>query len=99
MASELDISLGILKIAASKENGIATFHAIRKEIPHHVKLDAGNLAASNTRHGEPMWHQIARNVKSHDQEDDNYIARGLLQHVPRIGYRITPKGAKLVSTP
>jgi hypothetical protein len=47
---------------------------------------------SGTRPGEPMWHQIVRNIKSHDAANGNFIERGLLEHIPRVGYRITTAG-------
>ena len=39
-----------------------------------------------------MWQQIVRNIKSHDRASGNFIANGLLVHVPKIGYRITHAG-------
>ena len=39
-----------------------------------------------------MWHQIVRNIKSHDGDDNNYIAMGYLEHIPRTGYRVTAAG-------
>jgi hypothetical protein len=92
MATEQDIARGVMRIAASQPNGIATYSRCRKEIPVLVHLNAANNAPSQTRPGEPMWHQIVRNIKSHDIAGTNYIAQGLLQHVPRVGYRITNAG-------
>lgn len=90
--AEERIARGVLKIAAAHPKGLATYNACRANIPNHVKLTAGDLAPSTTRPGEPMWHQIMRNIKSHDGEDNNYIAQGYLEHVPRVGYRITKSG-------
>jgi len=39
-----------------------------------------------------MWHQIVRNIKSHDKSPANFVANGLLIHLPRIGYQITNAG-------
>ena len=39
-----------------------------------------------------MWHQIVRNIKSHDSASGNFIADGRLVHVPRVGYEITKLG-------
>ena len=90
--AEERISKGVLAIAASNPNGLASFRRCRAEIPNHVKLTAADLAPSTTRPGEPMWHQIVRNIKSHNGEDNNYITLGYLEHVKRTGYRITVKG-------
>jgi hypothetical protein len=90
--AEERISAAVLKIAAASPKGVATFKNCRAKIPAIVKLTADDLAPSVTRPGEPMWHQIVRNIKSHDNEDNNYIARGLLEHVYRVGYKITAVG-------
>lgn len=92
MATEQDIARGVMIIAANQPNGVATFNRCRKEIPALVHLNAANNAPSQTRPGEPMWHQIVRNIKSHDIAGTNYIAQGLLEHVQRVGYRITNAG-------
>lgn len=92
--AEVRISPGVLHIAATNKSGVATFNKCRADIPGLVKLTKGDLAPSGTRPGEPMWHQIVRNIKSHDREDTNYIALGYLEHVPRVGYRITEAGRK-----
>ncbi|MEE9434314.1 MAG: hypothetical protein V3V15_08760 [Sphingorhabdus sp.] len=96
MADESDIALGVMLVANSQSNGIATFHRSKKEIPALVNLDNQNLSQSLTRPSEPMWHQLLRNIKSHYQADGNYIQIGYLIHVPRRGYQITKAGkAKL----
>jgi len=90
--AEERISRGVLRIAVSNAKGIATFRRCRLEIPNVVNLTAADLAPSSTRPGEPMWHQIVRNIKSHDGDDNNYIAMGYLEHIPRTGYRVTAAG-------
>jgi hypothetical protein len=92
MATEQDIARGVMIIAARQANGTATFNRCRSEIPNVVQLNGINTAPSQTRPGEPMWHQIVRNIKSHDIAGTNYIAQGLLEHIPRVGYRITNGG-------
>lgn len=92
MATEQDIARGVMRIAANQGNGIATFNRCRREIPGFVRLNSADNAPSQTRPGEPMWHQIVRNIKSHDIAGTNYIAQGLLQHVSGVGYRITNAG-------
>jgi hypothetical protein len=39
-----------------------------------------------------MWHQIVRNIKSHDGTEGNFIHEGRLEHVPKVGFRITAAG-------
>lgn len=90
--AETRISVGVLKIAAAHPKGIATFNRCRAQIPNLVKLTAADVAPSQTRNGETMWHQIVRNIKSHSDAEGNYIAEGYLEHIPRVGYRITKAG-------
>ena len=94
-AGEDRIAVGVLSIANEHPKGICSYRAARSELPNRVELTAGDLAPSQTRPGEPMWHQIVRNIKSHHDVDGNYIRRGLLEHVPRVGYRITAAGRAL----
>ena len=93
-ATEEDIALGVLQIAASQPGGVCTFKRAYSEIPNYVHLTPSNRAPSVTRRGEEMWEQLVRNIKSHDTSPDNFIQRGLLEHVPRVGYRITPAGRR-----
>lgn len=86
MADENEIAAGIVAIAQA--NGkLCTFKRAYREIPTRVRLNAANLAPSATRPGEPMWHQLVRNIKSHDTSPGNFIYTGRLIHVPRVGYR------------
>lgn len=87
MAEENDIALGVVKIAKAN-GGLCTFKQAYQQIPNYVTLNAANLAASTIRLGEPMWHQLVRNIKSHDTVPGNFIHDGLLIHVPEVGYRI-----------
>jgi hypothetical protein len=91
-AGEDRIASGVLSIANDHPKGICSYKRARAEIPSRVNLTAGDLAPSQTRRGEPMWHQIVRNIKSHHEVEGNYIQRGLLEHVPKVGYRITDAG-------
>ena len=95
-ATEDDIAFAVLRIAAGRIDNLCTFNRARQEIPNLVKLSAGDLAPSQTRRGEPMWHQLIRNIRSHHDTDGNYIDRGLLEHVPRRGYRATLTGQALL---
>jgi hypothetical protein len=87
--------LGIVTIACVQDNGVCSFKRAYNEIPNVVKLSAANRAPSKTRRGEPMWHQLVRNIKSHSKEPDNFIKQGFLRHVPRVGYAVTKKGRDL----
>ncbi|WP_147367464.1 hypothetical protein [Aurantiacibacter xanthus] len=98
MATEQDIALGVMQVASNQPSGIATFKRCYKEVPNIVQLDATNLSPSQTRNGEPMWHQIVRNIKSHDISDTNFIAKGWLVHLPRVGYQITAAGRAHLGT-
>lgn len=93
-ATENDIAFGVMQIAAAQPNGICTFKRAYAEIPNVVKLTASNLLPSITRHGEVMWQQLVRNIKSHSGSPDNFINRGWLQHVPKVGFRITDSGMR-----
>ena len=87
MADETDIAKAVVQIALAN-GGVCTFRRAYREIPKHVALSAANLAPSITRAGEPMWHQLVRNIKSHDGTPGNFIHDGHLEHVPGVGYRI-----------
>ncbi|HEX8584285.1 MAG TPA: hypothetical protein VF680_07740 [Allosphingosinicella sp.] len=92
MSRENQIATAVMKIAASQKSGIATFKRCYVEVPHHLKLSAAETSLSATRPGEPMWHQLVRNIRCHHDADGNFIDRGLLEHVPKVGYRITNAG-------
>lgn len=91
-ATENDIALGVMQIAASQANRICTFKRAYTDVPAYVHLTASNCAPSETRHGEVMWQQLVRNIKSHSESVDNFVYRGLLAHVPKVGFRITDAG-------
>ena len=91
-ATENDVALAVLRIAASRPDGICTFNRARSEVPKLVKFAPDDLAQSATRPNEPMWHQLIRNIKSHYQELGNFINNGFLEHISRRGYKATPSG-------
>ena len=91
-ATENDVALAVLRIASAQPNGICTFNRARFEVPNYVNFSPADLRGSATRPGEPMWHQLIRNIKSHHTAEGNYIAEGYLQHVPRRGYQATAAG-------
>ena len=93
MAQERNLAIGVMQIAAANgAKGICTFRRAYAEIPSHVNLSKNNTRMSDTRPREPMWHQLVRNIKSHDETHKNFIANGLLVHIPHVGYQITQKG-------
>lgn len=96
VTTENSIAKAVLKIAARQPNGVASFGRRRREIPSEIKLTADDLSPSTTRNGEPMWHQIVRNIKCHHEASGNYINSGYLEHVPRVAYKITSLGRKKI---
>lgn len=90
--TENEVALAVLKIAASNPAHICTFDEARDEVPNHVHLSAADLQESTTRAGEPLWHQLIRNIQSHHGAEGNFINENLLEHVPNIGYRATKAG-------
>ena len=93
-ATENDVALAVLQIAAAQPNDICTFNRARSKVPDYVNFGAADTAVSTTRNGEPMWHQLIRNIKSHHDADGNFINDGYLAHVPRRGYQATIRGKK-----
>lgn len=93
-ASEREIAIAIMQIADSQPDGIATFERIREEVPYIVSLADEDWVASQTRPGEALWYQIARNIKSHYTAEGNFIELAYLEHLPRIGYKITDEGRR-----
>lgn len=91
---EMEIALGVMRVAAAQPTGLATFKRCRAELPNILSLNAADNALSGTRPGETMWHQQVRNIRSHHAADGNAIDRGWLEHVPKTGYRITEAGRK-----
>lgn len=96
VTSEHDIAQAVMIIAARQRTGRATFRRIYNELPAEIRLTADDLAGSITRNGEPMWHQIVRNIQSHHVTEGNAIAEGWLTHIPRIGYEITDAGRRRI---
>ncbi len=92
--TEAEVAFATLQIAASRPDGIATFHRLRKELPNYLKLSAADQAQSETRPNEELWEQLIRNIKSHFEVLGNIICEGYAIHVPRVGYRITDSGKR-----
>ena len=87
MADENDIALGVERIA-NANGGLCTYKRAYQEIPNYVALNSANIAPSVKRPGEPMWHQLVRNIKSHYTAPGNFVQIGRLVHVPRVGFRV-----------
>lgn len=94
--TENDVALAIVKIASARPDGQCTFDRARSEVPNYVNLDPQDLAMSSTRQGEPMWHQLIRNIRSHHDVPGNFLHDGYLTHVSDVGYEVTAKGNKLL---
>src|ERR1700690_4196906 len=92
--TENDVAFAACQIAAAQSSGVATFHRMKREIPNHIPLSSADRAQSQTRPNEELWEQLIRNIKSHSGSEGNYIHEGYLDHVPRVGYRITPAGRR-----
>lgn len=86
--TEEEVALAVLAIAEQRADGIASFDQIRDEAPRHLALDSEDLAQSDTRPNEPMWHQKIRNIQSHYESPGNFIHDGYLVHVSGVGYQI-----------
>lgn len=97
--SEHEIAEAVMRIAAQTPNGIATFKLIYQEVPKLIRITGDDCAPSPTRNGEPMWHQIVRNIKSHCKTEGNAICEGWLQHVSKVGYKITDLGRQHIRFP
>ena len=55
----------VMEIAANQANSIATFKRCYAEVPNRTAINGGGAKAlSQTRPGEPMWHQLVRNIRS-----------------------------------
>lgn len=96
-ATEDDIAMCVARIAKARSDKLCTFNRARTQIPTMITLTKGDLEMSTARPGEPMWHQLIRNIKSHDSADGNWIDRGLLKHEKGRGYSITPKGESFLA--
>jgi hypothetical protein len=90
--TENQVAFAACQIAATMTNGIATFQRMKRDIPNYLALSAADQQPSETRPNEELWEQLIRNIKSHSNQEGNYIHERFLEHVPRVGYRITPAG-------
>lgn len=94
--SEDEVALIAVAIGSERHDGIASYSALRKEVPKRHRLTATDTVQSVKRPREEMWEQKIRNIKSHYKSEGNFINEGYLTHIPRVGYRVTDKGRRLV---
>lgn len=87
---EVAIAVGIL--ASRRTSKTVTFDSIREELPDVIELSSNDKTMSKTRPNEPMWHQIFRNIRSHFEDEGNFIFEGFLEHIPETGYKVTKEG-------
>ena len=92
--TENEVAFAIVQIAKTAPNGIVSFSRCRKEVPDHLSLSADDHRQSTTRPNEEMWEQQIRNIKSHYEQEGNHICEGYLEHVPKVGYRVTDAGRR-----
>ena len=90
--TEHDMSVAVMKIAATKSNGYVPLDELRSEIPNFVDLTSGDSEYSGTRPGERLWEQLLRNIQSHHTNSNNFISLGYLDHIKGGGYAITDEG-------
>ena len=91
-AGEDRIATAVLRMAASRPDGEITLQELKDGMEDEVGLTAGDFAESDARPGEPLFHQIIRNIVSHKEAAGNVIAEGLLEHTGRGTFRITDTG-------
>jgi len=89
--SEGEIAIAALRIAASRPNGIATTTLLKENIPDYIALTPGDLANSQTRPAEKMYHQIVGNIISHKDSEGNIIGDGYAEYTGD-GIKITDAG-------
>jgi hypothetical protein len=95
--TEDEVALIAIAVGMEHPHRIASYSALRKEVPKRYRLSATDLVQSIKRPREKMWEQKIRNIQSHHASEGNFIFEGYLTHVPRVGYRVTEKGRKLIA--
>jgi hypothetical protein len=90
--TENQVAYAVVQIAKLSATGIATFSQCRRQVPTHLSLSPEDLEQSETRPNEAVWEQQIRNIRSHYNAEGNYIFEGYLEHVSRVGYRVTAAG-------
>ena len=93
-AGEDRMSIAVLRMAATRPDGEITLQELKDGMDNEVGLIADDLAESETRPGEPLFHQIIRNIVSHKDVPGNVIADGLLEHTGKGHFRISDAGRR-----
>lgn len=79
--SENELAAIVVDILRGEPGQQASYARLIHEIPSRTTLLTDDLIASSTRPGEHMWEQRVRNITSHKNSADNYIARGILREI------------------
>ena len=97
-STEYEMSVAVLRIAATKPSGHVPLNELRAKIPNYVDLTSGDSEYSSTRPGERLWEQLLRNIQSHHTSPNNFISLGYLNHIRGGGYTITDEGRAFLKT-
>lgn len=81
--TEARFGRAVLEILAALPGGSASIVTLKKLIPQHLNLTNDDRAPSQTRNGEPLWHQSVRNLVSHKNIPGNIVYEGYAVHRPR----------------
>lgn len=93
--TEARFGRAVLEILAGRPDGTASILTLKKLIPQHLNLTDDDRAASQTRAGEPLWHQSVRNLVSHKNTPGNIVHEGYAVHRPRM-LTITDAGRRRI---
>ena len=74
VTSEAEFVAVVEKILSERPNNEASYADLIDEIPNRIALTADDLAPSQTRRNEPMWHQRVRNITSHKNFQDRLVS-------------------------
>lgn len=89
---EREARIIILKIAASQPSRSASIETLREEIPKYFDLSPADMARSESRKSERLWHIVIRNtMSSHRTGKQTIFAQGFAEKIPG-GLRVTRRG-------
>jgi hypothetical protein len=91
-ANEAEISMAVLRVAASRRDSVATYGRLRNELPRYVDLSPEDREQPSTRSLEEMWERVFGNIQSQCTTAENILSQGYAEHVPGVGYKITDSG-------
>jgi len=92
ITSEQELGLAVMQVLGSQPNYLATVRVLIRYVPDYITLTEEDHQPSNKRHGEEMWEQRVRNLKSHDKSEGNVIRKGFVKHVDEGTYQLTDAG-------